>query len=60
MRVNCPEYGKDSEMGSLAAHHQNHNGVKKGGPGQEGNREGGGENPREYRMAFLAKSGLMT
>ena len=31
--------------------------MAKGGPGQEGDGEGGGDKPRTYRMAFLEKAG---
>ena len=43
--------------GSLAAHLQTQHGVAKGEPGQEGNGEGGDNEPRAYRMAFLEKAG---
>ena len=57
-RVSCPECGKDLARGSLAAHCQTQHGVTKGGPRQEGDREGRGDEPRTYRMAFLTKAGL--
>ena len=41
---------------SLYAHRQTQHGAEKGGPGQEGKGEDWGENPREYRMAFLTKA----
>ena len=37
-RVSYIECGKDLVRGLLAAHCQNKNGMKKGGPGQEDNR----------------------
>ena len=56
--VICPEYGKDLSRGSLSAHCQTQNDVVKGGPGQEGDIEGRGDNPRTYRMLFPEKVGL--
>ena len=41
------------------AHHKNQHGVEKGGSGQEGNKEGGGNKPKTFRMAFIAISRLM-
>ena len=57
-QVICPECSKDVEKGSLLTHHQKQNSVEKGGLGQEGNEEGGGEKPRTFRMEFPAKVGL--
>ena len=56
-RVNCPECGKDLARGSLAAHHQTQHGIEKGGPGQKGDGEDGGDKPREHRMEFSTKAG---
>ena len=56
-RVNCLECRKDLARGSLAAHRQTQYGVVKGGLGKEGNGEGGGNDPRTYRMSFTAKAG---
>ena len=55
----CLECGKELAKGSLVEHHQNQHGVAKGGLGQEGDKEGGGNNTRTFRIAFHAKSGLM-
>ena len=52
-----PEYGKDLANGSLIAHHQTHHCVVKGGSGQEGDKEVGGDEPRAFRMALPEKSG---
>ena len=57
-QISCPEYRKDLMRGSLAAHCQNQHGVTKGGTVQEGKIEGRGDEPRTYRMVFLAKAGL--
>ena len=38
-------------------HRQTQHGVAKGVPGQEGDGEGGGDDPREYMTAFPAKAG---
>ena len=56
-QVICPEYGKGLTRGSLATHCQTQHGVAKGVPGQEGEGEGGGDNPRTYRRAFVTKEG---
>ena len=56
-RVSCPECGKDSARGSLAARCQTQHGVVKEGPGQEGDGEGRDDEPRTYRVAFPAKVG---
>ena len=56
-RVLCPECGKELTKGSLVARCQNHNGVSKGGYGQVGDEEYGGDKTRTYRMEFLVKSG---
>ena len=56
VQVNFPECGKDLRR-SLAAHCQTQHHVAKGGPGQEGNGDGGVNDPRTNRMAFLAKAG---
>ena len=55
----CPECGKDLEKGSLVVHRQTQNGVAKGGSGQVGNKDGGGNEPSIYRIAFTSKSGPM-
>ena len=57
--VHFPECGKDLVRGSLATYRQTQHGVAKGGLGQEGDEEGGGDNPRTFRMAFPKKSGPM-
>ena len=54
--VNCLEFRKEFSRGSLAAYHQTHHGVAKGALRQEGNREGGGDKPRMYKMTFPAKA----
>ena len=41
----------------MAAHCQTQHGVEKGGPGQEGYGEVGGEDPRTYRIVFPTNSG---
>ena len=56
-RVHCLDCGKDLERGSLVAHRQTQNGVAKRGSGKEGDEECGGDNPRKFRMLFLAKAG---
>ena len=55
-RMNCPECGKYFTRGSLAVHRQINHSVAKGGPVQEGNRDGRGNKPMKNRMAFLDKS----
>ena len=52
------ECGKELAKGSLVAHRQNHHGVTKGGSGQEGNKEVGGNEPINFRVAFPAKARL--
>ena len=39
------------------AHRQTQNGVERGGLGQVGNEEGGGNYPRTFRVEFTVKSG---
>ena len=56
-QVICPEWGGYSARGSLAVHRQTHHDMAKGGPGQEGNIEGGGDDTRMYRMEFPEKAG---
>ena len=58
--MHCPDCGKDLTRGSLAAHLQTQHVVAKGGLGQEGNKEGGGNNLRTLRMEFSAKEGPRT
>ena len=48
--VSYPDFGKYLNRGSLAAHFQTQHGIVKGFPIQEGEGEGGGENPRTYKM----------
>ena len=43
--------------GSMVAHRQTQHGVAKGGSGKVGKNEVGGDDPRNYRMAFPAKAG---
>ena len=52
-----PECKKDLARGSVVAHRQTHNGVGKGGSGQEVEEEGMGNNPINFRMVFPEKSG---
>ena len=40
-------------------HRQNQHGVEKGGSGQEGDKEGGGNKPRTFRTVFPEIAGLM-
>ena len=56
-QVLCPEYRKDLAKGSLVAHRQTQHGVAKGGLGQEGGKECGGDEPRTFRIVFPAKKG---
>ena len=56
-RINFPEWGKYLARVSLTSHRQTQHGVAKGGSGQEGDGEVGGDNPRTFRMTFLAKAG---
>ena len=55
-RVLCLECDKEFAKGSLVAHHQNQHGVAKGGSGHLGDKEGWGDKPRTFRMAFPAKA----
>ena len=58
VQMKCPECGNDLTRGSLDAHRQTQYCVAKGGPGQEVNRDGRGNNPRTKMMAFMEKAGL--
>ena len=55
-RVQHPECGKDLTSRLLVAHLQNHYGVAKRGSGQEGGKEGGVDEPRNFSMEFPAKA----
>ena len=55
-RVRFTKCGKYLARGSLAAHFPTHNGVAKGVSGQEGCVEVTDNEPRMYRMVFLANS----
>ena len=55
--MHCPYYGKDFAKESLILHQQTHNRVAKGGLGKDGDGEGGGDDPRKFRMAFPDKAG---
>ena len=48
---------KEIMKGSMVAHRQTQHGVAKGGSGKVGKNEVGGDDPRNYRMAFPAKTG---
>ena len=52
-----PKCGKQLEKGSLVAHHQAQHSVAKGGLGEVGHEEAGGNDPRTYMVAFTAKVG---
>ena len=56
--MNYSEYGKNLTRGSLAVQCQIQHGVEKGGSGQEGNGDDGGDKPRTKRMTFQEKAGL--
>ena len=53
----CPKCGKELTKGSLVEHRQTQHGVSKGGLGQVGDEEGGGDEPRTYMMLFPEKAG---
>ena len=55
-RVLCQECRKELVKGSLVAHRQTQHGMEKGGSGQVGEEEGGGNGPRTFRIAFPVKS----
>ena len=55
-RMLCPECGRDLTKESLVSHRQTQHSVEKWKSGQEGNEEGGGNEPRTFRMAFPAKT----
>ena len=52
----CPECGKELAKDSLVEHCQTQHGVEKGGSGQEGDKEGEGNEPRTFRMVFPEKA----
>ena len=54
--MHCLEYGKDLARGSPVTHRQTKHGVSKGVLVQEGNKEGGVNNPRMFRMAIPEKA----
>ena len=54
------ECGKDLEKGSLVKHRQNQHRVENGGSGKEGNKEGGEDKPRTFRMLFTTTAGPRT
>ena len=57
-RVLCPECGKELAKGSLVTHRQTQHGVAKGRLGSEGDEaDGGGDDPRTYKMAFPVRVG---
>ena len=49
----CPECGKYLARGSLVAHHQNQNGMTKGGLGQKGDKEGRGYDTRNFQVKLI-------
>ena len=55
--VICPECRKELTKGSLVTHRLTQHSVAKGGPEPEGEEAYGGNDPRTYRLAFLAKAG---
>ena len=57
-RVICPEGGRELANVSLVAHRQTKNCLEKGGLWQDVDKEGRGNKPRSFRMAFPAKEGL--
>ena len=60
-QVSYPECVKEFGKGSLVTHRQNHHGVAKGRLGSEGDEaDGGGNEPRTYKIVFLTRAGPMT
>ena len=57
-QVSCTECEKELEKRSLVMRRQNQHSVAKGRLGPEGDEaDGGGDKPRTYKMAFLARAG---
>ena len=56
-QVSYPDCGKELDMGSLVVHCQTQYSMAQGGPGQEVDREGRGNEPRTYKMEFMANAG---
>ena len=52
-----PRVREVTEKGFLVVHRQNQHRVAKGGLGQEGDEEAGGDEPSTYMIAFPAKAG---